>query len=61
MKKGAEERKEKARQEFQDIIVSYILPLFDVRGSLKCISKDAVNSELICCNSKGYDHWGRYI
>lgn len=44
---SVEERKEKAMQEFKEIISSYILPLFDVRGSLKCICKDIVNSELI--------------
>lgn len=40
-------RKECAIAEFRAIINKYILPLFDVRGSLKFISKESTNKELI--------------
>lgn len=36
-----------AKQEFEDIIISYILPLFDVRGTLKCEEIPSRNKDLI--------------
>lgn len=47
MRKSIGERKESAMEEFRELISSYILPLFDTRGNLKCKCKPTVNKELI--------------
>lgn len=42
-----ETRRREARNEFKSIIATYMLPLFDVRGTLKCEDGSFVNEELI--------------
>ena len=41
-----------AKQEFELILKEYILPLFDIKGSLKCIDEPVVNKELISIQTK---------
>lgn len=38
---------EEAKEEFQNIVQTYMLPLFDVRGELKFINRSSTNTELI--------------
>ena len=47
MSLGIETRRQEAKNEFENIIRNYMLPLFDVRGNLKCKNSRSKNSELI--------------
>jgi len=47
MSSDVKTRRREAKNEFENIIRTYMLPLFDVRGSLKCKESPSENSELI--------------
>lgn len=47
MNKNKNDRREIAKNEFKELISSYILPLFDVWGDLKCRCGQIYNDELI--------------
>lgn len=47
MKKNISVRSENAKKEFMELVSKYILPLFDVRGNLKCKCESVFNKELI--------------
>lgn len=47
MNSGIETRRQEAKKEFENLIRNYMLPLFDVRGDLKCKESLSKNSELI--------------
>lgn len=40
-------RYKEAKKEFISIVNTYMLPLFDVRGKIKCVEKASNNTELI--------------
>lgn len=46
-------RRRRAKQEFVDIIETYMIPLFDVRGKVKCIEAPTKNLELISIEKEG--------
>ena len=54
-----EERFIEAKNEFINIVKTYMLPLFDTRGNLKCVTESSNNSELITILQK--DGIGRTI
>lgn len=43
MSLGIETRRQEAKNEFENIIRNYMLPLFDVRGNLKCKNSRSKN------------------
>ena len=45
--RGVNQRYNEAKEEFISIVKTYMLPLFDVRGKLKCVEKASNNTELI--------------
>lgn len=45
--KDIEQRFNRAKREFIDIVNTYMLPLFDTRGALKCVTESSNSNELI--------------
>lgn len=44
---NSDNRETRAKNEFQEIITNYILPMMDTRGNLKCISSMKTNKNLV--------------
>lgn len=58
MADNLETRRREAKKEFKSIIATYMLPLFDVRGTLKCEDGPFINKELITFKEESN---GKYI
>ena len=52
MKDDVEARKKRAKEEFEEVITTYIMPLFDIRGNVSCSYGSYINSELVSISKK---------